>query len=335
MKKKPHIIATVGPACENILQELQDAGVAVFRLNFSHGDYAWSEQQIKNIRALKNPTKIMLDTKGPEIRTGVLSKPITLETGDRLTLINKETAQNEENRLIYCTYLDLPKSVKPGDVIQLDNGKFSAKVTSTHQSSVVVELLASGILGSRRHVNLPGVRVNLPTITEKDKKDIAFGVNHDIDMVALSFARDARDIRNAKALVPENVEVVAKIESQEGIDNFRSIARAADGIMIARGDLGVEMPVEQIPVLQRKMLHDLKKDFPDTFAIVATGMLRSMIDEARPRRAEVTDIATATWEGADYCMLSDETAAGQRPIEAVEMFAKIIDFSAKHAPKGF
>ncbi len=335
MKKQPQIIATIGPACEDKLQLLQDAGVAVFRLNFSHGDLAWHEKQIKALRALDKPTKIMLDTKGPEIRTGDIKKPLKLGVGDRLTLINKETAQNEENRLIFCTYQDLPKSVVPGDVIQFDNGVFSGKVTSTHQSSVVVEMLSNGILGSRRHINLPGTKVDLPTITAKDKKDIAFGVKHGIDMVALSFARDARDIRDAKALVPEHVQIIAKIESQEGIDNFRSIARAADGIMIARGDLGVEMPIEQIPVLQRRILHDLKKDFPETFAIVATGMLRSMIDELRPRRAEVTDIATAVWEGADYCMLSDETAAGKHPIEAVEMFAKIIAFSALHAPKGF
>ncbi len=335
MKKTPHIIVTVGPACEDKLQALQDAGANVFRLNFSHGELAWHEKQITAIRALKKPAKIMLDTKGPEIRTGVISKPIAFEKGDRLTLINKETAQNEKNRLIFCTYQDLPKSVNPGDVIQFDNGKFAGKVTSTHQSSIVVELLSSGTLGSRRHVNLPGARVNLPTITAKDKKDIAFGVAHGIDMIALSFARDARDILEVKTLVPDTVEIVAKIESEEGIDKFRSIARAADGIMIARGDLAVEMPLEQIPVLQRKILHDLKKDIPDTFAIVATGMLRSMIDEARPRRAEVTDIATAVWEGADYCMLSDETAAGQRPVEAVEMFAKIIEFSAKHAPKTF
>lgn len=330
--KKPKIIATLGPAAEGLYQALQDAGVAVFRLNFSHGNKAWHEEQIKILRSLRHPTKIMLDTKGPEIRTGDLKHEIELKKGDRLTLVNKESAQNEENRLIFCGYNDLPKSVKPGDVIQFDNGNFAGKVKSTHQSSVVVELQNDGILGSRRHVNLPGVRINLPTITDKDKDDIAFGVKLGIDMIALSFCRDARDVRDAKELAGKGVEIIAKIESKEGLEKFRGIARVADGIMIARGDLGVEVPIEHVPVLQRKMLRELHHDFLDVYSIVATGLLLSMVNNPRPNRSEVADIATATWEGSSYLMLSDETASGKYPVQAVEMLKKTIDFAAENAP---
>jgi pyruvate kinase len=329
--KTPKIIATVGPACLDKLQELQDAGVEIFRLNLSHGDLAWHTQIIEKLRGLSKETKIMFDTKGPEIRTGDIKKSIKLKKGDRLTLINKETAQNVDTRLIYCTYQDLPKSVEPGDTIQFDNGMFSAKVTSTHQSSVVVELNSDGVLGSRRHINLPGARIHLPTLTKNDENALKFGKENKIDMVAVSFARDSKDIRDARALIGEDAEIVAKIENQEGLDKFRGIAREADGVMIARGDLGVEKPIEEVPVLQRKLLRDLRS-IEDTYAIVATGLLKSMVVEPRPRRAEVTDIATAVWEGANYLMLSDETAAGKYPVQAVEMLKKTMAFAAENAP---
>lgn len=331
--KTPGIIVTIGPASEKLLPDLQQAGADVFRLNFSHGSYEWHAEKIKMLRALKKPPLIMLDTKGPEIRTGEIQNPIELKKGDRLTLINKERAQNEENRLIFCSYLDLPKAVTPGYVIQFDNGNFCGKVTSTHQSSVVVELLSDGILKSKKHVNLPGIRVNLPTITPKDAEDLKFGVQQGIDMVALSFTRDARDIREVREIVGPDVKIIAKIESHEGVDKFRSIARVADGIMIARGDLGVEMPIEQIPVIQRKILRDLNTDFPEAISIVATGMLLSMTNQKTPHRAEVSDVATAVWQGASYLMLSDETASGTYPVESVEMMKKIIDFAALNAPK--
>lgn len=327
----PGIIATVGPSCENYLQQIQDAGADVFRLNFSHGLPEWHSARVKALRALKKPTKIMLDTKGPEIRIGEIEKPIELKKGERLTLVNKERAQNEENRLIFCTYLDLPKSVTPGYVIQFDNGKFAGKVTSTHQSSVVVELLADGVMKSKKHVNLPGIRVNLPTVTEKDAADLRFGVELGIDMVALSFARDARDIREVREIVGPDVKIIAKIESTEGVEKFRSIARVADGIMIARGDLGVEVPIEEIPILQRKMLTELSTDFPEAISVVATGMLISMTEEKTPHRAEVTDVATAVWQGAKFLMLSDETASGNFPVEAVQMMKKLIDTAVKAA----
>lgn len=325
----PQIIATVGPASLDILQELQDAGVSVFRLNFSHGDRDWHKKAVEKLRALKNPTKIMIDTKGPEIRTGDLHTPITLTKGDRLTLINKKTAQNEKNKLVYCSYEALPTSVQEGDNIVFDNGQFTGKVVSVHQSSVAVEIENDGILGARRHINLPGVRVQLPTISKDDEEALLFAKEHG-NMVALSFARTARDITKAQEIAGENVEIVAKIENQEGLENFKSIARTANGVMIARGDLGVEVPLEHIPVLQRKILRQMK-DIEKSFSVVATGLLRSMKTENRPHRAEVTDIATATWEEADYLMLSDETAAGKYPVLAVETLKKVADFAAEHS----
>ncbi len=330
--KASKIIATVGPSSENILQELQNAGVDIFRLNFSHGDLSWHKKQIQALRNLKKETKIMLDTKGPEIRTGIFKKPILLKKGDRLTLINKEQAQNPDKQMIFCTYLELPRSVKLDDIIMFDNGQFSGMVTSIHQNSIVVNILSDGELGSRRHINLPGIRVKLPTITKEDEKALAFGKEAGVDMVALSFARTSKDIRKARELSGEGVEIAAKIENEEGLRNFKSIAREADGIMIARGDLGVEIPIHHIPVVQRKLLGDIKQ-IPNTFAIVATGLLRSMKTENRPHRAEVTDIATAVWQGADYVMLSDETAAGKHPVLCVEMLKNTAEFAAKHPPK--
>jgi pyruvate kinase len=327
--KTPKIIATVGPASEEILQDLQDAGVDVFRLNFSHGDHSWHKKQIENIRNLQKPAEIMLDTKGPEVRTGVFPTSIPLKQGDRLTLLNKEAAQKPENRMVFCTYLHLPTSVKIEDLIVFDNGQFSGKVKSVHQSSVVVEILSDGILGSKKHINLPGIRIDIPTISREEEKDILFGKENGVDMIALSFARTVKDIRKTRRISGENIKIAAKIENQEGVRNFKSIAREADGIMIARGDLGVELPIHHIPVVQRKMLRDLS-DIPDTFSIVATGLLRSMKDEIRPRRAEVADIATATWEKADYLMVSDETAIGKYPVECIEVLRETIDFSRRY-----
>lgn len=325
----PEIIITLGPACLDKLQELQDVGVSAFRLNFSHGTPAWHKEQFERIRALRNPAKIIVDTKGPEIRTGDIEGELHLKKGDRLTLVNRESAQNKNNKLIFCTYTELPSSIKEEDIVVFDNGTFSGKVISVHQSSVALEILDDGILTSRRHVNLPGVRINLPTIGEKDEEALIFAKENGADMVALSFTRSVRDVIAAREILGDAVDVVAKIENQEGLDNFKSIARASDGIMIARGDLGVEVPIEHIPVLQRKMLRNLQ-DIEDTYSVVATGLLRSMKTEPRPHRAEVTDIATATWEGANYLMLSDETAAGEYPIRAVETLKRTIDFSKEH-----
>lgn len=330
--KTPKIIATIGPSCENKLQELQDAGVDVFRINFSHGERDWHKKQRDAIRSLKKPAKIMLDTKGPEIRTGVFQGEVHLQKGEQLILVNKEAAQKPENKMIFCTYLDLPKSVSPGGTIVFDNGQFSGKILSIHQSSVVVEILSEGMLSSRRHINLPGARIELPTISKKDADDISFGKELGVDMIALSFTRTAKDVRQAREIAGDGIEIAAKIENQEGVQNCKSIAREADGIMIARGDLGAEVPIHHIPVIQRKMLHDIQT-IPNTFSIVATGLLRSMKEDLRPRRAEVTDIATAVWEGADYLMVSDETASGDHPIEAIHMLRETIEFSVKHGPK--
>lgn len=326
----PGIIITVGPACEHLLQEMQDEGVSVFRLNLSHGELPWHEEQIHRIRALKKPAKIMFDTKGPEIRTGILSQEIELRAGEEITLTTREEDQQEDKRIFFCSYANLSDSVSVGGLLQFDNGGFSGEVTRISEKTVSVRLFSDGVLGSKKHLNLPGVRVLLPTLTDFDKKALQFGKEQGVDMYAISFCRKAEDVAEARALAGENAEIIAKIENQEGLDHFSEIANAADGIMIARGDLGVELPIEQVPVLQRKMLRELR-GYPSTFAIVATGLLRSMKSEPRPHRAEVTDIATATWEGTDYLMLSDETTVGKYPIEAVRMLRKTAEFAMEHA----
>ncbi len=326
---KTQMIATVGPVSENLIPQMRDAGVEIFRLNFSHGDRSWHKKQIEKIVAAGGIA--MMDTKGPEIRSGEFEGEILLKKGDRLTLVTNVSAQNPANKLIFCSYADLPKSLKEEDVVIFDNGRFSAKVKSVHQNSVVFTLDSDGILRSMRHINLPGVRVNLPTISKKDEIDMKFAVEAGATMIALSFAREAKDILNARQIVGEGVKIIAKIECQQAIENFSSIARTADGIMIARGDLAVETSFEELPVIQRDLLRKVKQ-FPETLSIVATGLLRSMIDEPTPRRAEVNDIANAVWEGSDALMLSDETTIGKYPLECLDELRKIAE-NAENAEK--
>jgi len=324
---KTKIIATVGPKSENLIDEMRKKGVEIFRLNFSHGTRPWHKTQIEKIIAAGGIA--MMDTRGPEIRSGKIDGEITLKKGDRLTLVTNETAQNPENNLIFCNYADLPKSVAAGDKIIFDNGRFSATVASVHQNSVVTTLDDDGILRSGRHINLPGIRVALPTISKKDEIDIKFAVNAGAKMVALSFVRAAKDIFEARKIVGDAVKIIAKIECADAVKNFSSIARVADGVMIARGDLAVETRLEDLPILQKDLLKKVKK-FPDTFSIVATGLLRSMVDEPTPRRAEATDIAAAVWEGADFLMLSDETAAGKFPLKAIDELKIIAEKAEKN-----
>lgn len=319
---KTRIITTVGPVSENLIPAFRDLGVEIFRLNFSHGTRPWHKKQIENIVAAGGIA--MMDTKGPEIRSGELEGEINLKKGDRLTLVTNASAQNPTNKLIFCSYTDLPKSLSEGDVVIFDNGRFSATVKSVHQNSVVLSLDSDGVLRSSRHINLPGIRVNLPTISKKDEIDIRFAVEAGAKMVALSFVREAKDILNARAIAGEGVKIIAKIECQQALENFSSIARTADGIMIARGDLAVETKIEELPVIQRDLLKKTQQ-FPETMAIVATGLLRSMIDEPTPRRAEVNDIANAIWEGATTLMLSDETTIGKYPLECIEEMKKIAE----------
>lgn len=318
------IIATVGPTSENLIPQMRALGVEIFRLNFSHGSRAWHRKQIEKINAEGGIA--MMDTRGPEIRSGEFEGELALKKGDRLTLVTNITAQNPNNRLIFCSYADLPKSLNLGDTVLFDNGRFAATTTSVHQNSVVLVLESEGVLRSARHINLPDVRVNLPTISKKDEVDIRFAIEAGAKMVALSFAREAKDILHAREIAGDSVKIIAKIECKEAVKNFSSIARAADGVMIARGDLAVETNLEGLPVLQRDLLKKIKQ-FPETMSIVATGLLRSMVSEPTPHRAEVTDIANAIWEGSDALMLSDETANGKYPIEAIKEMARIIEKS--------
>lgn len=318
-----NIIITLGPATENKINEIINEGVNIIRLNLSHNQKKWHFSMINKIREINKDVKIMIDTKGPEIRTGELNENIEFKKGDRLTLVGNESAQNVKNNLIYCNYLKLPKSVKVDDIIKFDGGNFSGKVQSVHNSSVITEVLEDGILGSRKHVNLPGIRVDMPTISKFDKRDLEWAKMHNVDMIAVSFVRHVKDILEVREIVGDKIQIVAKIECAEGYKNINSIAKHSDGVMVARGDLGVEVGLENLPTVQKNIIEKVKKT-KKTFSIVGTGLLRCMVDEPVPHRSEISDIALANWEGTDYFMLSDETSIGKYPIKSIQELKKII-----------
>jgi pyruvate kinase len=335
------IIATIGPATESQeqMEKLLAAGVDIFRFNFSHGDHLWFHAAFANARKasekIGKPVEFLLDTKGPEIRTGDLAKPLMLSKGDVVTFTIHEAEQNPSEKRIFVAYADIVLDLVPGNIIELDNGLFEAKVLEVQKDFFTVEILSDGVLGSRKHINLPGVRVRLATITEKDKHDIAFGLQEGIHWIALSFTRKPEDIEQTRALCllagHSEVKVCAKIENQEGIQNFDAILMSSDAIMVARGDLGVEMPFERIPSLQKIILR--KTVAAQKFSIVATQMLSSMTAHPMPTRAEVSDIATAVWEKADAVMLSEETAVGKYPIQAVNVMGRVIDATEEELKK--
>lgn len=323
------IIATIGPSSRTpeVVSELYAAGVSIFRLNFSHGDFEWHGFSIDLIRKNCPGAKIMLDTDGPSIRSGDLVSPLVVNMGDTLTLVTKQEDQNPDTMHLYVNHAGFHNDVEVGTLIALDSAMIMLKVEKIEGSTIVTTVLGSGTISSRRHVNLVQKDVSLPNLTEKDHADIAFGVKHGVDLIALSFVRNKETVAEAKALVSSlgapHMPLYSKIETQSGLDNLEEIAIVSDGIMVARGDLGVETPFEQLPAQQKKIIKISKKyGIP---VIVATEMLESMIKNPRPTRAEVSDIALAVWEGADYVMLSGETAAGKYPLEAVKMMKKVVD----------
>lgn len=327
--RKTKIIATLGPATQSpeVLAKLLDAGMNVARLNMSHAPHPWVREVVKHLRAAAAERGrfigLLMDTQGPAIRTGELPVPLDLKPGEKFTLTVRGT-KSEEVHSVDVNYENFVNDIQVGDVVLIDNGQIRMKVLSKEKNKVECEVLTPGKLGSRRHINLPGVKVSLPALTAKDHADLALGRELNIDYVALSFVREAKDIEELKRVVgdwPRRPFIIAKVEDQQAVAHFDEIAAVADGIMVARGDLGIEVPFEELPIIQRRMVRTcLRIGKP---VIVATHMLESMISSPMPTRAEVTDVANAVFEQADAIMLSGETSVGRYPVVCVEVFDRI------------
>ncbi|HEY6881085.1 MAG TPA: pyruvate kinase [Polyangiales bacterium] len=323
------IVCTIGPASDSseVIEQLAIAGMNIARINMSHGTHKSALMIVQRIqslnRQLNHPVSILLDTMGPEIRTGELKENIQLKVGEIFSF-TVLTDENPEEKSVHVHYPDLVKDLKVGNKVTVDNGLINLEVLEVTEGRLTCRVLDGGTLGSRKHVNLPGVRVNLPSITDKDRKDIEFAVENDLDFIALSFVRSAQDVLDARELVQAkggHARIIAKIENQEGVDNFDAILEVADGIMVARGDLGVELPIEELPRIQRMIVR--KCSLAGKPVIVATHLLESMIHSPTPTRAEVTDVANAVYEQADAIMLSGETAQGKYPERCVQMLDRI------------
>jgi pyruvate kinase len=322
-----------------MLEQLQQAGMNVVRLNMSHADQASASKIVGWIRTLNRkvhyPVAILLDTQGPEIRTGDVAQPMVLNAGDVVSLTVRGDV-DVEHRSIQVNYADLVTSVKVGDRITIDNGLINFDVLKKDGPHLTCRVVDGGTLGSKRHVNLPGVRVNLPSITEKDVKDIQWGMANDVDFIALSFVRSANDIAQLRALLgakAAGIKIVAKIEDREGVTNLDEITRAADGVMVARGDLGIETNIAELPNLQRTIVR--KCAALGRRCIVATHLLESMIGNPIPTRAEVTDVANAIYEGVDAVMLSGETSIGKYPVKCAAQLDEIARTSERLPGLGF
>ena len=335
--KKTKIVCTMGPNTDNreIMKELALNGMDVARFNFSHGDHAEHKHRLEILESVREelgiPIASLLDTKGPEIRTGKLKdgKKVTLKEGDLYTLTTEEIVGDETRG--YINYAGLAEDVKPGDRILIDDGLIELHVREVNGTDIVCRIENGGELGEKKGVNVPGVRVKLPALTDKDKEDIRFGVDAGFDFVAASFVRNADAIREIREILDEKgsaMQIIAKIENEEGIENIDSIIEASDGIMVARGDMGVEIPAEKVPHIQKMIIR--KCNLACKVVITATQMLDSMIRNPRPTRAEVSDVANAVYEGTDAVMLSVETAMGSYPIEAVRMMIQIAEESEKY-----
>lgn len=330
--KKTKIVCTIGPSSESkeVFKELVKKGLNVARLNFSHGDHEEHlarMNMIKEVREEMNePIAILLDTKGPEIRTHTFENPVELQEGQTFTLSTIEIVGNQDRCSI--TYPGLTKDVVVGDKILIDDGLVELEVIKEpSETEIVCRVNNAGIVKTKKGVNVPGVKINLPAITEKDIADIEFGIAQGIDFIAASFIRKADDVLAIREILERNnaydIHIISKIENQEGMDNLDEIIRVSDGLMVARGDLGVEIPTEQVPLAQKEMIR--KCNEAGKPVITATQMLDSMIRNPRPTRAETTDVANAIFDGTDAIMLSGETAAGKYPVESVKTMATIAE----------
>ncbi len=329
--RKTKIICTIGPATNTLdkIRQLAAAGMDIARINMSHGDQKGHLEVIQKIKSFNKtaamPIAILLDTQGPEIRTGDLLENFTLAVGDNIEITAAGSENTENKSVITVNYRDMLKDLKAGDRVTLDNGIINLEVVEKTQFGLMCKVVDGGIVKSRRHINLPGIRVNLPSITAKDVQDIMFAVKNDVDFIALSFVRTAADVEECKRMIERyngHAQVIAKIEDSQAVQNFKEIITASNGVMVARGDLGVEVPIEDLPIIQRRIIKECAQQ--GKRVIVATHLLESMIENPIPTRAEVTDVANAAYEEVDAVMLSGETAAGKFPIKAVETLDKIL-----------
>ena len=330
--KKTKIVCTMGPNTndKNIMMELAKNGMDVARFNFSHGDYVEHQSRLEILKEVRKeldrPVAALLDTKGPEIRTGQLKdgKKVTLKEGQTYTLTTRELVGDDT--IGYINYSGLNEDVAAGNRILIDDGLIELEVRQVKDTDIVCEVINGGELGEKKGVNVPNVKIKLPALTEKDKEDIRFGIKQGFDFIAASFVRTADCIREIKEMLDAEgsaIKVIAKIENAEGIENLDEIIAVADGIMVARGDMGVEIPAQEVPHIQKEIIRKCNEACKTV--ITATQMLDSMIRNPRPTRAEVTDVANAVYDGTDAVMLSGETAMGKYPVEALKMMVSIVE----------
>ena len=341
MLKKTKMVCTIGPKSEKreVMESLLNAGMNVMRLNFSHGDFEEHGGRITNLEAIMKETgkifAVLLDTRGPEIRTGTLEngQDVQLVTGQKITITTDSSVVGNRD-LISVTYADLARDLHHGDIVLLDDGLIALKVLDTTDTEVSCEVLNNGSLGEKKGVNLPNTHISMPFLSEHDKNDLLFGIKRGVDFVAASFTRNRQDVQDIRDFLNANggqeIKIIAKIENQEGIDNFEDILAAADGIMVARGDLGVEIPVQEVIFHQKHIIHRCNEMGKPV--ITATQMLDSMIKNPRPTRAEAGDVANAILDGTDAVMLSGESAKGKYPLEAVSTMATICRRTDREIP---
>jgi pyruvate kinase len=338
------IIATIGPSTDNFdaIRSMHAAGMNVVRINMSHANHSYAKDIISLVKRVNKlqehrfgPIAILIDTQGPEIRTGESTSSLDLKMGQIVNLTVRDD-QNVETSSIKINYKGLIDSVKKGSMITIDNGLINFKVLEKNKDNLKCKVIDGGTLGSKRHVNLPGIRVDLPSITKKDIEDIKFALQEDIDYIALSFVRSADDVQDLKKILTKHnssIKIIAKIENQEGLENIHEITQSSDVVMVARGDLGIETDLANLPNIQRRIMYSAAKY--GKRSIVATHLLESMITNANPTRAEVTDVANAIYEGADALMLSGETSVGLHPIKCIKLISKIAKQTEKFRTLGY
>ncbi|MCF0247475.1 MAG: pyruvate kinase [Synergistes sp.] len=338
LKNKVKIVCTIGPACSEYetLLKMSEAGMNVARLNFSHGDYDSHGKNLQNIRAVeeerKTPIAVLLDTKGPEIRTGELKdhKTVTLKAGNDFKLFF-EKREGDENG-VYVDYTPLAKEVEPGQNIYIDDGAIALEVIETSPEEILCRITVGSELGEHKGINVPGANLSVPTLTEKDISDLRWGAEHEVDFVAVSFVRTKEDIIEVRKVLEEcgaAAKIIAKMETRQSVENIDEILPIVDGMMVARGDLGVEMNIEDVPIIQKEIISKCRQLGKPV--IVATQMLESMTKNPRPTRAEANDVANAVIDGADAVMLSGETANGKYPVKTIETMRKIIISTEKNS----
>ncbi|MBQ9961553.1 MAG: pyruvate kinase [Firmicutes bacterium] len=338
--RKTKIVCTLGPASNNekTIEAMLRAGMNVVRLNFSHGTHEEHAKTIERFRKVRDELKmsaaVLLDTKGPEIRTGnFVNGKETLENGQQFILTTEDVEGTNERCSV--TYKNLPNELKPGNLVLINDGAIVIRVTSTTEKEVKGVVVHGGVISNHKGINLPNVNLQMKYMSEQDKEDLLFGIKHDVDYVAASFVRTAQDVKEVRELLDNNggseIKIIAKIESTQGIENFEEILDVADGIMVARGDMGVEVAYEMLPGIQKRIIRRCVQS--GKIAITATQMLESMINNPMPTRAEITDVANAVFDGTTAVMLSGETAAGKYPQQAVKTMAKIALQAEADLPK--